>query len=59
MPSNVTVIKHTFLTDTHDLFAHVETIDEYFETYHIDLDSSDPRIKGPLARYNFNIVESK
>ena len=51
------VVNHTFLTDTHDLFAHVETNDEHFETYNIDLDSPDPRIEGPLARYHFNVVK--
>jgi hypothetical protein len=59
LPENVAVINHTFLTDTHDLFAHVESNDEHFETYHIDLDSADPRLIGPLARYHFNIVSNK
>jgi hypothetical protein len=47
------------LTDTHDFFAHVETNDNHFETYQIDLDSADPRLSGPLARYHFKIVNFK
>ena len=59
LPENVMVINHTFVTDTHDLFAHVESNDEHFETYQIDLDSADPRFVGPLARYPFETVNYK
>jgi hypothetical protein len=59
MPEHVSVVNHTFLTDTHDFFAHVETNDQHFETYLIDLDSADPRLIGPVARYHFNLVSFK
>ena len=40
MPSNVSIIASTFLTDYQDCFIIVETNDEHFEVYQIDLDSS-------------------
>jgi hypothetical protein len=39
LPSHVAVIADTFVTDHQDCFVIVETEDEYFEVYHIDLDS--------------------
>ena len=39
VPENVTVIVDTFLTDTHDMYIIAESEDDYFEIYHVDLDS--------------------
>ena len=38
----------SFLTDTHDFYAVVETIDEFFEIYHINLDSRNPNLNAGL-----------
>ena len=53
MPNNVHCIAATFLTDTHDLFIAAETIDDYFEFFHLDLDDDNPMICGPILKYSF------
>lgn len=58
-PAHITVILQTFLTDTHDFYAIVETQDEYFETYHIDLDQTEPRLNGPIIKYSFKDVNNE
>lgn len=47
------------LTDTHDFFAIIETTDDHFEVYHIDLDSSEPKLNGPIVRYSFDHVDDE
>ena len=54
----MTIICESFLTDTHDYFCVVETENSTFEIYHIDLDSSDPRIKC-IHSYPFSEVGGK
>jgi len=44
LPYKTTIVLHTFITDTHDIYIMVETNDEHFEIYHIDLDSTNPFI---------------
>ena len=58
MPEKVSIISHTFLTDTHDFYVFVETSDEHFEIYTIDLDSPYPLVVGPILRYSFEKVSS-
>ena len=58
MPDEILVITHTFITDTSDVYILCESKDEHFEAYHIDLDSPDPLIKGPVMRYCFSQVNS-
>jgi hypothetical protein len=58
MPIEVSAITNTFITDTSDIYIMCETIDRHFEAYHIDLDSPDPYVNGPLMRYHFDKVES-
>lgn len=58
-PTCITVILQTFLTDTHDFYAIVETQDEYFEVYHIDLDSHTPELNGPVIKYSFKDVKNE
>lgn len=48
LPERVTIVCSTFLTDTHDFYAVVETIDEFFEIYHINLDSRNPDLNAGL-----------
>ena len=43
----------TFLTDTHDFFTILETIDDHYEVYTVNLDSPDPYLEGPLFKYSF------
>lgn len=59
LPSHITIVSHTFLSDTHDFYLICETSQEKFEYYNIDLDSADPRITGPLLSYSFQDVDSK
>lgn len=59
MPSKVARILDTFLTDTHDMYTIVETYQEEFQIYHIDLDSPDPRLQGPVFEYSFDLVDGK
>ena len=49
----------TFLADSHDLYVALETTDEYFKVYQIDLDSTDPKLFGPLISYSFDKVDHK
>ena len=56
MPDNVHSIAATFLTDTHDLYIAVETINDYYEFYHLDLDDDNPMINGPILKYSFKKV---
>ena len=56
-PANVSTIMQTFLTDTSDCFIIAETIEDTFEIYQIDLDSSDPRVNAPILKYSFDDVE--
>lgn len=56
MPRRASKIVATFLADSHDFYAVMETTDEYYEIYQIDLDSSDPSLIGPLIRYSFDEV---
>ena len=57
LPSQVSLVLKTFLTDSHDLFAIVETYDQKHEIYHIDLDSEDPRLNGPILTYSWSQVD--
>ena len=59
MPAKVSRIVDTFLTDTHDMYTIVETYQEEFQIYHIDLDSPDPRLQGPIFEYGFDLVGAK
>ena len=60
LPSHVSIVCSTFLSDNQDCFILVETNDEYFEVYQIDLDHPDPRVsKEPVLRYPFTKVNSK
>ena len=56
MPEQASKIGATFLADSHDLYVVLETVDEYFEIYQIDLDSNDPSLIGPLIKYSFGEV---
>jgi len=56
LPHHVQKVVWTFLTDTHDFYCMVETKDNHFEKYHLDLDSPNPTIEGPLLRYSFDKV---
>ena len=56
MPPDVTVITHTSITDTSDVYVLCETKDRHIEAYHIDLDSPDPVVIGPVMRYCFEQV---
>jgi hypothetical protein len=42
LPHHVSRITHTFLTDTHDFYVSVETKQENYEVFTIDLDQADP-----------------
>jgi len=59
LPSHVAIVSHSFLTDTHDYYCIVETKHETHELYHIDLDSSDPVLHGPLLTYSFSRVKDE
>mmetsp|Transcript_7702 Transcript_7702/g.11942 ORF Transcript_7702/g.11942 Transcript_7702/m.11942 type:complete len:306 (-) Transcript_7702:3039-3956(-) len=59
LPQNVVKVVASFLTDTHDYFCLVETIDDHFEVLHIDLDSLAPVLDGPVLRYPFSKVDGK
>lgn len=59
LPAHVSIITHTFLTDTHDFYVTVETKEENFEVYTLDLDSADPTIQGPILKYPFDKVGGK
>lgn len=59
MPKNTSKAVATFLADSHDLYIVLETIDQYFEVYQIDLDSSDPKLLGPIVKYSFDEVGDK
>jgi hypothetical protein len=54
MPKHVTVVEDTFLTDTHDLYVIAETSEDTFEIYHINLDSQNPLLEGPILKYGFD-----
>lgn len=56
MPKQVSVITHTYISDTSDVYILCETTDDHFEAYHIDLDSPDPVLNGPVMRYCFTKV---
>jgi hypothetical protein len=58
LPKIVSIISHTFLTDTHDFYCFVETLDDHFEIYTIDLDSHFPEVQGPILRYSFEKVSA-
>ena len=47
----------TFLTDTHECFIIVETLEDTYEIYQINLDSEDPRINSPIFKYSFDDVD--
>lgn len=49
----------TFLTDTHDFFTILETIDDHYEVYTVNLDSPDPYLEGPLFKYSFSDCDNK
>lgn len=55
----MSIITHTFLTDTHDFYVTVETKEKNFEVFTLDLDSSDPQIQGPILKYPFEKVQGK
>ena len=59
MPKNVSKISETFLTDTHDLYVVCETIEDFFEIYHVDLDEGDPSVGEPICKYPFSQVGGK
>ena len=59
LPSQVSLVLRTFLTDSHDLFAIVETYDQQHEIYHINLDSEDPRLNGPILKYSWSQVDNQ
>ena len=51
-------IINTFLTDTHDLYVAIETLNYQYEIYHINLDLDDPRVSHqPLFRYDFDEID--
>lgn len=37
----------------------METLDDHFEVYHIDLDDMDPVLQGPILRYPFKRVNEE
>ena len=53
------MIKNTFLTDTHDLYIIVETKNQFNVIYHINLDSANPMLEGPILKYPFSDVDDK
>lgn len=55
----MSIISHTFLTDTHDFYVLVETLDDHFEIYTIDLDSHYPLVEKPILRYSFDQVKAQ
>ena len=48
----------TYLTDTHDFFTILETLDDHYEVYTVNLDDPDPYLEGPLLKYSFSEVEN-
>ena len=59
MPLNVSKISGTFLTNTHDLYVICETVDDFFEVFHVDLDHGDPKVSEPILKYPFSLVGGK
>lgn len=52
----MTIVCSTNLTDTHDFYTIVETTEKRFEIYHINMDSRNPVIDGPLNSWSFESV---
>ena len=54
-PEKTVRCSQAFLTDTHDYYCMIETLQGY-ELYNIDLDSKEPYLNGPLLKYAFESV---
>ena len=59
MPKNIHVTRMTFITDSHDFFTILETVDDHYEVYTVNLDDPDPYLEGPLLKYSFSEVKSQ
>jgi hypothetical protein len=59
LPKNVSKISGTFITDTYDLYIIVETKEDFFEIYTINLDGFLPKVEGPICKYPFSKVGAK
>ena len=53
LPSNVSRISKTYISDSNVCYVIVETNDKHFEVYSIDLNLDDPRVsKSYILRYD-------
>jgi hypothetical protein len=60
LPSSVSRISKTFISNSNVCYVIVETNDKHFEVYSIDLNLDDPRVsKSYILRYDMKEVNEK